>query len=108
MTEESGKLYKVQISATAKGDASVNAVLITREDQLAPIFEEMDLARLSRIAQGEDILIPGVENAPKKATQLIAQHWYEQRWADRDQIHKWIATVVAVLSAIVAVIAIFK
>ena len=64
--------HKVEIKATAEAvvglDAvripaeavvGLDAVLIPLEDQLAPIFSVMDMARLYRISQGEIFSVAG-------------------------------------------------
>ncbi len=93
--------HEVEIAATAEGVASLDPVLITLEDQLAPTFREMDMARLYRISQGENISVPGGYSGSQKAVQLIAQHWYNERVGQKRQTQNILAMIaVALLAAL--------
>ena len=93
--------HEVEIAATAEGVASLDPVLITLEDQLAPTFREMDMARLYRISQGENISVPGGYSGSQKAVQLIAQHWYNERVGQKRQTQNIVAMIaVALLAAL--------
>ncbi len=98
------KLHKVVISVTAKATAEMNAILITLEKQLEPIFKDMDEARLYRIAHGDDVQIPGTNIASKETTQLSARYWLEKRQRAKQERRMWIAIGVAVVAAFAAVI----
>ncbi len=89
---------------TAKATAEMNAILITLEKQLEPIFKDMDEARLYRIAHGDDVQIPGTNIASKETTQLIARYWLEKRQRAKQERRMWIAIGVAVVAAFAAVI----
>ena len=78
------EVHSVSIKAAAKVSVKMDAILITLEQQLEPVFQEMDMARLYRISQGEELNIPGVGNAPKEPAKLIARHWYDKRLREED------------------------
>lgn len=93
--------HKGEIAATAQGVASLDLVLITLEDQLAPRFSKLDMARLYRISKGENIPVPGGYSGSQKAVQLIAQHWYNERISQKRQTQNILAMIaVALLSAL--------
>ena len=93
--------HKVEIKLTAKAAVELDAVLIPLEDQLAPIFSEMDMARLYRISQGEGVSVPGGYSGSQKAVQLIAQHWYNERVGQKRQTQTIVAMfAVAILGAL--------
>lgn len=62
----------------------MDAVLITLDQQLAPIFREMDLARLYRISEGEELIDPGVRNSPREPTKFVGRYWYDKRVRDEE------------------------
>ena len=93
--------HKVEIAATAEGIASLDPVLIHLEDQLAPTFRKLDLARLYRISKGESIPVPGGYSGSRKAVQLIAEHWYNERVGQKRQTQNIVAMIaVALLAAL--------
>ena len=93
--------HKVEIKLTAKAAVELDAVLITLGDQSAPIFSEMDMARLYRISQGENIPVPGGYSGSRKAVPLIAQHWYKERIGQKRQTQNIVAMIaVALLAAL--------
>ena len=93
--------HKVELAATAQGVASLDPVLITLEDQLAPTFRKLDMARLYRISKGENIPVPGGYSGSQKAVQLIAEHWYNERFSQKRQTQNILAMIaVAILGAL--------
>ncbi len=85
----------------AEAVVGLDAVLIPLEDQLAPTFRKLDMARLYRISQGENISVPGGYSGSQKAVQLIAQHWYNQRFSQKRQTQNIVAMIaVALLGAL--------
>ncbi len=91
--------HKVEIAATAEGVASLDPVLIHLEDQLAPTFRKLDLARLYRISKGESISVPGGYSGSRKAVQLIAEHWYNERVGQKRQTQTIVAMIAVALLA---------
>jgi len=75
-------------SGTAEIPLSVDKELVTLEDHLAPMFRKMNMARLYRISQDDEISVPGVDynSQSRKAVQLIAQYWYEKRSSLRREV----------------------
>ncbi len=93
--------HKVAIKATAEAVVGLDAVLITLEDRLTPIFSEMDMARLYRISKGENIPVPGGYSGSQKAVQLIAEHWYNERIGQKRLTQNIVAMIaVALLAAL--------
>ena len=72
------------------------------EDHLAPMFRKMEMARLYRISQDDEISVPGVNYNLKsrKAVQLIAQYWYEKRSSLRREVLGVIYGIVGTLAAV--------
>ena len=110
-------MSKAEIEATvaAWGDASgtveiplsVDKELVTLEDHLAPMFRMMNMARLYRISQDDEISVPGVNfnsqsrnSQSRKAVQLIAQYWYEKRSSLRREVLGVIYGIVGTLAAV--------
>ncbi len=91
--------HEVEMKATATGVAGLDAVLITLEEHLGPIFSKMDMARLYRISQGDKVSVPGVDIGSQKAVQLIAQYWYEKRRSLWLQVRNAFLAVIATLAA---------
>ncbi len=89
-------------SGTGEIPRSVDRELINLENHLAPIFSKMDMARLYRISQDDEISVPGVNFnlQSRKAVQLFAHYWYEKRSRLRREvlgvIYGIVGTVVAV------------
>ena len=106
--------HKVAITATAEAGVGVDAVLIPAEavvrldevlipleDQLAPTFRKLDMARLYRISKGENIPVPGGYSGSQKAVQLIAEHWYNERFSQKRQTQTIVAMfAVAILGVL--------
>lgn len=113
-----GVTHEVAIAAKAKVHVKMDAILITLEEQLAPIFREMDLPRLLRIAEGEELILPGVKDVPKGPAQTIVRHYYDERVREEDQeltresinvarrglITSWIAIGISIIAAIAAIV----
>ena len=89
-------------SGTGEIPWSVDKELVSLENQLAPMFSKMDLARLYQISQDDEITVPGVNyrSQSRKAVWLIARYWYEKRSSLRREvlgvIYGIVGTVVAV------------
>jgi hypothetical protein len=81
---------------------SVDKELVTLEDHLAPMFRKMEMARLYRISQDDEISVPGVDykSQSRKAVQLIAQYWYEKRSSLRREVLGVIYGIVGTLAAV--------
>ncbi len=81
---------------------SVDKELVTLEDRLAPMFRKMNMARLYRISQDDEISVPGVNynSQSRKAVQLIAQYWYEKRSSLRREVLGVIYGIVGTLAAV--------
>ncbi len=92
--------HKAAIKATAEAVVGLDAVLIPLEDRLAPIFSEMDMARLYRISKGENIAVPGGYSGSQKAVQLIAEHWYNERIGQKRQTQNIVAMIAVALLAV--------
>ena len=92
---------QMTLAATAKGVASLDLVVIRLEEQLAPTFRKLDMARLYRISKGENIPVPGGYSGSQKAVQLIAGHWYHERVGQKRQTQNIVAMfAVAILAAL--------
>ncbi len=89
-------------SGTVEIPLSVDKDLVTLEDHLAPMFRKMEMARLYRISQDDEISVPGVNYNTKsrKAVQLIAQYWYEKRSSLRREMLGVIYGIVGTLAAV--------
>ena len=103
MTKKSGKTHKIGIHVTAKGAASMKMRKTTLEEQLAPVFKKMDMARLYRVSQGEIGVVPGFEDLPEEQTVWIAQHWYNLRRIKQAEIQVWIAIGISTIALIVSI-----
>ncbi len=81
---------------------SVDKELVTLEDRLAPMFRKMNVARLYRISQDDEISVPGVNynSQSRKAVQLMAQYWYEKRSSLRREVLGVIYGIVGTLAAV--------
>ena len=81
---------------------SVEKELVTLEDRLTPMFRKMNMARLYRISQDDEISVPGVDynSQSRKAVQLIAQYWYEKRSSLRREVLGVIYGIVGTLAAV--------
>ena len=85
----------------AEAVVELDAVLIPLEDQLAPTFRELDMARLYRISKGENIPVSGGYSGSQKVVQLIAEHWYNERTSQKRQTRNILAMIgVALLSVL--------
>ncbi len=97
-------------SGTVEIALSVEKELVTLEDHLAPMFSTMNMARLYRISQDDEISIsqddeisvPGVNynSQSRKAVQLMAQYWYEKRTSLRREVLGVIYGIVGTLAAV--------
>ena len=89
-------------SGTVEIPLSVDKELVTLEDRLAPMFRKMNMARLYRISQDDEISVPGVNynSQSRKAVQLIAQYWYEKRSSLRREVLGVIYGIVGTLAAV--------
>ncbi len=89
-------------SGTVEIPLSVDHELVTLEDRLAPMFRKMNMARLYRISQDDEISVPGVDynSQSRKAVQLIAQYWYEKRSSLRRELLGVIYGIVGTLAAV--------
>ncbi len=89
-------------SGTTEILRSVEKELVKLENHLAPMFSKMDMARLYRISQDDEISVPGVNyhTQSRKAVRMFAQYWYEKRSSLRREvlgvIYGIVGTVVAV------------
>lgn len=120
--DDAGVTHEVTFSAKAEAHVKMDAILITLEEKLAPIFREIDLARLLRIAEGEELIIPGVKEIPKGPAQTIARHYYNERVREEDQeltresikiarrglITSWIAIGISITAAIAAIASVMR
>ena len=77
---------QITLAATAEAVASLDLGVIRLEEQLAPTFRKLDMARLYRISKGENIPVPGGYSGSQKGVQLIAQYWYERRSSRRREV----------------------
>ena len=85
----------------AEAVVELDVVLIPLEDQLAPTFRNLDMARLYRISKGENIPVPGGYTGSQKAVQLIAEHWYNERFSQKRQTQTIVAMfAVAILGVL--------
>ena len=89
-------------SGTVKIARSVEKELVTLDDHLAPMFGKMNIARLYRISQDDEISVRGVDynSQSRKAVQLIAQYWYEKRSSLRRELLGVIYGIVGTLAAV--------
>ncbi len=89
-------------SGTVEIPRSIERELVTLEDRLAPMFCKMNVARLYRISQDDEISVPGVDynSQSRKAVQLIAQYWYEKRSSQRSEVSLVIYGIVGTLAAV--------
>ena len=89
-------------SGTVEIPLSVDQELVTLEDHLAPMFRKMNMARLYRISQDDEISVQGVHyfSQSRKAIQLIAQYWYEKRSSLRRELLGVIYGIVGTLAAV--------
>ena len=87
---------------TAEIPRSVDKELVTLEDHLAPMFRKMEMARLYRIFQDDEISVPGVNYNlhSRKAVRLIARYWYEKRSSLRREMLGVIYGIVGTLTAV--------
>jgi hypothetical protein len=81
---------------------SVEKELVNLEDRLAPMFAKMELARLYRISQDDEIPVRGVNynSQSRKAVQLIAQYWYEKRSSLRREVLGVVYGIVGTVAAV--------
>ena len=89
-------------SGTVEIPRSVEKELVNLEDRLTPMFRKMNMARLYRISQDDEISVPGVDynSQSRKAVQLIAQYWYEKRSSLRREVLGVIYGIVGTLVAV--------
>ena len=89
-------------SGTTEITLSVEKELVTLEDHLAPMFRKMEMARLYRISQDDEISVPGVnyDSKSRKAVQLIAQYWYEKRSSLRREVLGVVYGIVGTVAAV--------
>ena len=89
-------------SGTVEIPRSIERELVTLEDRLAPMFRKMNVARLYRISQDDEVSVPGVDynSQSRKAVQLIAQYWYEKRSSLRREVLGVIYGIVGTLVAV--------
>ena len=88
---------QMTLAATAEAVASLDLVVIRLEEQLAPTFRKLDMARLYRISKGENIPVPGGYSGSQKAVQLIAEHWYNERFSQKRQTQTIVAMIAVAL-----------
>ena len=81
---------------------SVEKELVALEDRLAPMFSKMDLARLYRVSQDDEVPVRGVDynSQSRKAVQLIAQYWYEKRSSLRREVLGAVYGIVGTVAAV--------
>ena len=61
------------------GTIRVDATIDNLEEVLAPIFRDLDEARLFRIAQGDEARLSAVADHNRRAVQLIAEYWWQKK-----------------------------
>ena len=82
----------------------VNAATDNLEEALAPLFKDLDEARLYRIAKGDDARLSSVADDKRHSVQLIAEYWWQKRQTAKHVRLTLIATVAAVVSASAAIV----
>lgn len=89
------------VSGAGEIPRDVDRELVTLEDHLAPMFDKMNLARLHRISQGDEVSLPGVDyrSQSRNAVRLIAQYWYEKRTSLRREVMGVIYGILGTLTA---------
>ena len=90
MTEKEGDIEiqppAAQIRLTGKSALIAFARIITAESKAEPIFREMDMGRLARVASGNIQNVPGLEEIESEILQILAKHWYDERLREEDRV----------------------
>ena len=89
-------------SGTVEIPRSIERELVTLEDRLAPMFRKMNVARLYRISQDDEVSVPGVDynSQSRKAEHQMAQYWYEKRSSLRREVLGVIYGIVGTVAAV--------